>query len=59
MLAVDAPRKLLEQGYLDLLEFDGICDIEDFFYFVKEHDFLGRVDLGPKLQEAYHDILCQ
>jgi hypothetical protein len=59
MLTVDTPRKLLEQGHLDLLEFDGIGDVEDFLHFVQEHDLFGRVDLGPVLEQPKHDLFGQ
>lgn len=59
MLAVDTPRELLEQRDLDLLEFDGIGDVQHFFHLVQKHNLFWRVDLGPVLKKSQHDLLCQ
>lgn len=59
MLAIDASRKLLEQGHLDLLELDRVGDVQHFLYLVQEHDLLGRIHLGPVLEQTHHDLLRQ
>jgi hypothetical protein len=59
MLAVDAPRQLLEQRLHDLLKFGRLHDVQNLFDLVEEHDLLGRVDLGPVPQQAHHDLFRQ
>jgi hypothetical protein len=57
VLAVDAPRELLEEGDLDLLELGRLDDVEDLLDLVQVHDLLGRVDLWPVAEEAEQDLL--
>lgn len=57
VLATHAPRELGEERLHDLLEFGGLDDVEDLFNLVEEHDLLGRVDLGPVLEQAGDDLL--
>jgi len=59
VLAVDASSELVEQGNLNFLKFDRVGDIQDFLNLVKEHDFLGGVDLWPVLEKTHHDFLCE
>jgi len=59
MLAVDAPCQLLEQRLHDLLKFGRLHDVQNLLDFVEEHDFLGRVDLGPVPQQSHHDVFRQ
>ena len=59
MLTIDAPCKLLEQRYLDLLELDGVGDVQHFLYLIQEHDLLGRIYLGPVFEQTHHDFLRQ
>ncbi len=57
VLAVDAALELLEEGHFDLDKLGRLDDVEDLFDLVEEHDFLGRVDLGPVAEEAEEDLL--
>lgn len=52
MRACDGFGELVEQGFLHLCKLCRIHDLEDVFYFVQEHDFLGAVHLGPISQET-------
>ena len=56
MLTVDTARELLEKRDHDLLELDGVDDVQDLLHFVEEHDFLRRVDLRPEAQETQHNF---
>ena len=53
----DAFGELLEEWHHDLLELDGLDDVEYLLEFVEEHDLLGTVRLGPELEQAADDLL--
>ena len=41
------------------LELERVDDIQNFFNFIQEHDLLGRVDLGPVLEQTEQDLFGQ
>jgi hypothetical protein len=57
VLTVDAPCELLEQGDLNLLELDGIRNVQNLLDLIQEHDFLRRVHLWPILEQSHHHLL--
>jgi hypothetical protein len=57
VLRVDAPGELLEERDLDLLELDGLDDVEDLLHLVEKHDLLWAVDLRPVPEQAEEDLL--
>ena len=57
VLAVDAFRQLLEQRYHDLLELDGIDDVQYLLDLIEVHDLLRAIDLRPEPQQTQHHIL--
>lgn len=59
VLAVDAPRELLEQMDLDLLKLGGIDHIKDLFHFAQKHHLLGGVDFRPILEKPEYDLFCE
>jgi hypothetical protein len=59
MLRTDTPRQLQEELNHDLLELDGLDDVQNLLDLVQEHDLLRRVDLGPIPQQPLDDVLSQ
>ena len=59
MLAVDAPRELLEQRHLYLLELGKVDDVQYLFHLAEEHHLFRRVHFRPVLEQAQHDVLGQ
>lgn len=59
MLTAHAPRQLLKEALHDLLELGRLDHVQDLLDLVEEHDLLGRVDLGPVLEQAIDDLLRQ
>lgn len=57
MLRVDASGELLEERNLDLLELDGLDDVENLLDLIEKHDLLRRVDLGPVPKETQKNLL--
>ena len=57
VLRVDAPRELLEQRHLDLLELDRLDHVQDLLYLVQVHDLLRTVDLGPVSKQTEENLL--
>lgn len=57
VLRVDASGELLEERNLDLLELDGLDDVENLLDLIEKHDLLRRVDLGPVPKETQKNLL--
>ncbi len=48
--------ELLEQGHLHFLKLDRLDHVEYLLELIQEHDLLGRVGLGPVLEQARDDL---
>lgn len=59
VLRIDTSGQLGEQRNLNLDELGGVNDVEDLLHFVEEHDFLGRIDLGPEFQKTCQYFFCE
>ena len=57
--ALDAARNLQEEGSLNLDKLFWLCHVQNLFYFVQEHNFLGAVGFGPEPQQTRDHGVCQ
>jgi hypothetical protein len=57
MVAADTSSQSSEERDHKICKGRRVGDVEDFFYFVQEHDFFGAVHLGPVPEQEQHHIL--